>query len=111
LSRGFKIEGLGQGFPEKLQSLETGFGTRKWGWLEAVQTVGEPPDSTWTFLPGYSGASHWWLQPVAKVQVSREGHVQGVVLEDSLEVRSRVVLSSASPQVTFLKLVPQVSRV
>ncbi|XP_020040374.2 pyridine nucleotide-disulfide oxidoreductase domain-containing protein 2 [Castor canadensis] len=53
------------------------------------------------------GASIFTEKPVAKVQVSREGHVQGVVLEDSLEVRSRVVLSSASPQVTFLKLVPQ----
>lgn len=45
---------------------------------------------------------------MAKVQVSSEGHVQGVVLQDGSEVRSKVVLSNASPQVTFLKLTPQV---
>ena len=45
---------------------------------------------------------------MAKVQVSSEGRVQGVVLQDGSEVRSKVVLSNASPQVTFLKLTPQV---
>ncbi|KAB1271256.1 Pyridine nucleotide-disulfide oxidoreductase domain-containing protein 2 [Camelus dromedarius] len=44
---------------------------------------------------------------VAKVQVSHGGRVQGVVLQDGSEVRSRVVLSNASPQTTFLKLTPQ----
>lgn len=40
--------------------------------------------------------------------MSSEGRVQGVVLQDGSEVRSKVVLSNASPQVTFLKLTPQV---
>ncbi|XP_061259037.1 pyridine nucleotide-disulfide oxidoreductase domain-containing protein 2 isoform X2 [Bos javanicus] len=46
-------------------------------------------------------------QTVAKVQVSSGGRVQGVVLQDGSEVRSKVVLSNASPQITFLKLTPQ----
>nr|XP_012623509.1 pyridine nucleotide-disulfide oxidoreductase domain-containing protein 2 isoform X3 [Microcebus murinus] len=53
------------------------------------------------------GASIFTEKAVAKVQVSSEGRVRGVVLRDGTEVRSRVVLSNASPQVTFLKLVPQ----
>ncbi|XP_012925380.1 pyridine nucleotide-disulfide oxidoreductase domain-containing protein 2 isoform X2 [Heterocephalus glaber] len=53
------------------------------------------------------GASIFTEKTVAKVQVNSEGRVQGVVLQDGLEVRSKVVLSSASPQVTFLKLTPQ----
>ncbi|XP_005407719.1 PREDICTED: pyridine nucleotide-disulfide oxidoreductase domain-containing protein 2 isoform X2 [Chinchilla lanigera] len=53
------------------------------------------------------GASIFTEKTVAKVQVNREGRVQGVVLQDGLEVRSKVVLSSAPPQVTFLKLTPQ----
>ncbi|XP_008830178.1 pyridine nucleotide-disulfide oxidoreductase domain-containing protein 2 isoform X2 [Nannospalax galili] len=53
------------------------------------------------------GASIFTEKSVAKVQVNSEGRVQGVVLQDGLEVRSRVVLSCASPQDTFLKLTPQ----
>uniref|UniRef100_A0A8C5LGF5 Pyridine nucleotide-disulfide oxidoreductase domain-containing protein 2 n=1 Tax=Jaculus jaculus TaxID=51337 RepID=A0A8C5LGF5_JACJA len=53
------------------------------------------------------GASIFTEKTVAKVQVNSEGRLQGVVLQDGLEVRSRVVLSSAPPQVTFLKLTPQ----
>lgn len=51
------------------------------------------------------------LQAVAKVQVNSEGRVQGVTLQDGVEIRSRVVLSCASPQVTFLELTPQVRQV
>lgn len=62
---------------------------------------------TWAFFWGL-----WGLlmgpQTVAKVQVNSEGHIQGVILQDGQEVRSRVVLSCASPQVTFLELTPQV---
>ncbi|XP_008949014.1 pyridine nucleotide-disulfide oxidoreductase domain-containing protein 2 isoform X3 [Pan paniscus] len=47
------------------------------------------------------------LLTVAKVQVNSEGCVQGVVLEDGTEVRSKMVLSNTSPQITFLKLTPQ----
>lgn len=51
------------------------------------------------------------LQTVAKVQVNSEGRVQGVTLQDGVEIRSRIVLSCASPQVTFLELTPQVRQV
>lgn len=40
--------------------------------------------------------------------MSSGGRVLGVVLQDGSEVRSKVVLSNASPQITFLKLTPQV---
>ncbi|XP_010636817.1 pyridine nucleotide-disulfide oxidoreductase domain-containing protein 2 isoform X2 [Fukomys damarensis] len=84
------------------------------GGLEGVQ-------GTWGYVQGgmgalsdaiassatVHGASIFTDKTVAKVQVSSEGCVQGVVLQDGLEVRSKVVLSSASPQVTFLKLTPQ----
>ncbi|XP_036994876.2 pyridine nucleotide-disulfide oxidoreductase domain-containing protein 2 isoform X2 [Artibeus jamaicensis] len=53
------------------------------------------------------GASIFTEKPVAKVQVSSGGGIQGVVLQDGSEVRSKVVLSSASPQITFLQLTPQ----
>uniref|UniRef100_G1RWD7 Pyridine nucleotide-disulphide oxidoreductase domain 2 n=1 Tax=Nomascus leucogenys TaxID=61853 RepID=G1RWD7_NOMLE len=47
------------------------------------------------------GASIFTEKTVAKVQVNR------VVLEDGTEVRSKMVLSNTSPQITFLKLTPQ----
>ncbi|XP_016019725.2 pyridine nucleotide-disulfide oxidoreductase domain-containing protein 2 isoform X2 [Rousettus aegyptiacus] len=53
------------------------------------------------------GASIFTEKTVAKVQVSSGGRVQGVVLQDGTEVRSKVVLSNASPQITFLTLTPQ----
>lgn len=53
------------------------------------------------------GASIFTEKTVAKVQVNSEGRAQGVTLQDGEEVRSRVVLSCASPQVTFLELTPQ----
>ncbi|XP_057164443.1 pyridine nucleotide-disulfide oxidoreductase domain-containing protein 2 isoform X6 [Ursus arctos] len=53
------------------------------------------------------GASVFTEKTVATVLVSNEGRVQGVVLQDGSEVRSKVVLSNASPQATFLKLTPQ----
>lgn len=37
-----------------------------------------------------------------------DGQAQGVVMQDGTEVRSKVVLSNASPQLTFLELTPQV---
>lgn len=67
----------------------------------------KPPFSTWASFWGLWGLLRG-LQTVAKVQVNSEGHVQGVILQDGQEVRSRVVLSCASPQITFLELTPQV---
>ncbi|XP_004370070.1 pyridine nucleotide-disulfide oxidoreductase domain-containing protein 2 [Trichechus manatus latirostris] len=53
------------------------------------------------------GASIFTEKTVVKVQVNSGGRVRGVVLQDGTEVRSKVVLSNASPQITFLKLTPQ----
>jgi phytoene dehydrogenase-like protein len=43
--------------------------------------------------------------PVAQIDV-RNGRLRGVILEDGIELRSRIVLSNADPKRTFLKLVP-----
>ena len=40
--------------------------------------------------------------------LGRDGQAQGVTLQDGTEVRSKLVLSNASPQITFLELIPQV---
>lgn len=47
-------------------------------------------------------------QVVCHVLLGRDGQAQGVALQDGTEVRSKLVLSSASPQITFLDLIPQV---
>lgn len=47
-------------------------------------------------------------QVVCQVLLGRNGQVQGVALQDGTEVRSKLVLSNASPQITFLELTPQV---
>ncbi|KAI1236294.1 hypothetical protein IHE44_0001576 [Lamprotornis superbus] len=44
---------------------------------------------------------------VCHVLLGRDREVQGVVLQDGTEVRSKLVLSNASPQITFLELIPQ----
>ncbi|XP_040463224.1 pyridine nucleotide-disulfide oxidoreductase domain-containing protein 2 isoform X3 [Falco naumanni] len=46
-------------------------------------------------------------QMVCHVVLGKDGQAQGVLLQDGTEVRSKVVLSNASPQITFLELVPQ----
>ncbi|NWJ07363.1 PYRD2 protein, partial [Crypturellus undulatus] len=46
-------------------------------------------------------------QPVSRVLLGRDGRAQGVALQDGTEVRSKVVLSNASPQLTFLELTPR----
>ena len=43
--------------------------------------------------------------PVAQIDV-RNGRVRGVVLEDGMEIRSRLVLSNADPKRTFLQMIP-----
>ncbi|XP_019473270.1 pyridine nucleotide-disulfide oxidoreductase domain-containing protein 2 isoform X8 [Meleagris gallopavo] len=47
-------------------------------------------------------------QAVCRVLLGTDGQAQGVVMQDGTEVRSKVVLSNASPQLTFLELTPQV---
>ena len=48
------------------------------------------------------------VQAVCHVLLGRDGRAQGIALQDGTEVRSKLVLSNASPQITFLELTPQV---
>lgn len=43
-----------------------------------------------------------------QVLVGSDGAAKGVVLKDGTEIHSKVVLSNATPYVTFKKLTPQV---
>lgn len=92
--------------PREASGLGNGLEVKKYGCLGATATI-----LNLDFLLGGLRGSAAGLQTVAKVQVNNEGRVQGVTLQDGEEVRSRVVLSCASPQVTFLELTPQVRRV
>ncbi|NWI70765.1 PYRD2 protein, partial [Todus mexicanus] len=53
------------------------------------------------------GAHIFAEKAVCRVLLGRDGRAQGVVLQDGTEVRSKLVLSNASPQITFLELIPQ----
>ncbi|KAL8187501.1 UNVERIFIED_CONTAM: Pyridine nucleotide-disulfide oxidoreductase domain-containing protein 2 [Gekko kuhli] len=53
------------------------------------------------------GAEIFTEKTVAQVLLSSEGKVRGVGLQDGTEVKSRLVLSNASPQLTFLELTPK----
>ncbi|XP_044881655.1 pyridine nucleotide-disulfide oxidoreductase domain-containing protein 2 isoform X4 [Mauremys mutica] len=52
------------------------------------------------------GADLFTEKPVARVLLGPRGEAQGVVLQDGTEVKSKLVLSNASAQLTFLQLVP-----
>lgn len=52
------------------------------------------------------GASIFTSKPVSKILTEKDEAV-GVVLEDGTEIRSKVILSNATPKVTFLDLLPQ----
>uniref|UniRef100_A0A8C3ULK3 Pyridine nucleotide-disulfide oxidoreductase domain-containing protein 2 n=1 Tax=Catharus ustulatus TaxID=91951 RepID=A0A8C3ULK3_CATUS len=72
----------------------------------------------WGYVAGGMGALS---QAIAQAATARGAHIfaekvqgvwergaaQGVVLQDGTEVRSKLVLSNASPQITFLELIPQ----
>lgn len=47
-------------------------------------------------------------QDVGQVLVGPDGAAGGVVLKDGTEIHSKVVLSNATPYVTFKNLMPQV---
>ena len=49
------------------------------------------------------------LQPVDEILLSGDNTVSGVMLEDGSEVRAGVVLSNATPKVTFMDLLPGVN--
>ncbi|XP_050161370.1 pyridine nucleotide-disulfide oxidoreductase domain-containing protein 2 isoform X2 [Myiozetetes cayanensis] len=53
------------------------------------------------------GAHIFAEKAVCHVLLGRDGRAQGVALQDGTEVRSKLVLSNASPQITFLELTPQ----
>lgn len=47
-------------------------------------------------------------QHVEQILVGSDGAAKGVALKDGTEIHSKVVLSNATPYVTFKKLTPQV---
>lgn len=47
-------------------------------------------------------------QDVGQVLVGSDGAAKGVVLKDGTEIHSKVVLSNATPYITFKHLTPQV---
>ncbi|XP_044292403.1 pyridine nucleotide-disulfide oxidoreductase domain-containing protein 2 [Varanus komodoensis] len=53
------------------------------------------------------GAEIFTEKAVAQILLSPDRKVQGVCLQDGTEVKSCLVLSNASPQLTFLELTPQ----
>uniref|UniRef100_A0A8C3PT95 Pyridine nucleotide-disulfide oxidoreductase domain-containing protein 2 n=1 Tax=Calidris pygmaea TaxID=425635 RepID=A0A8C3PT95_9CHAR len=53
------------------------------------------------------GAHIFTEKAVSRVLLGKDGRAQGVVLQDGTEVRSKLVLSNASPHITFLELTPQ----
>ncbi|MFT7805847.1 pyridine nucleotide-disulfide oxidoreductase domain-containing protein 2 isoform X1 [Arapaima gigas] len=55
------------------------------------------------------GASIFTEMDVAEVLVDQNGHAKGAVLKDGFEIHSKVVLSNATPHVTFRQLTPQVT--
>ncbi|XP_049646367.1 pyridine nucleotide-disulfide oxidoreductase domain-containing protein 2 [Suncus etruscus] len=75
-----------------------------WGYVQGG--MGALSDAIAKSATAY-GASIFTNKTVATVQVDSGGRTCGVVLQDGTEVRSKVVLSNASPQTTFLELTPQ----
>ncbi|XP_032890356.1 pyridine nucleotide-disulfide oxidoreductase domain-containing protein 2 [Amblyraja radiata] len=77
-----------------------------WGYVEGG--MGALSNSIARAAVAY-GASIFTEKPVHSIQVGQSGTVHGVVLQDGTEIRSKVVLSNATPHVTFLQLTPQKS--
>ncbi|MBN3295864.1 PYRD2 protein, partial [Amia calva] len=53
------------------------------------------------------GASIFTEQAVERVLIGKDGSAKGVVLKGGIEIHSKVVLSNATPHVTFRDLTPQ----
>ncbi|XP_074730130.1 LOW QUALITY PROTEIN: pyridine nucleotide-disulfide oxidoreductase domain-containing protein 2 [Strix uralensis] len=53
------------------------------------------------------GAHIFAEKAVCHILLGKDGRAQGIVLQDGTEVRSKMVLSNASPQITFLELISQ----
>ena len=54
-----------------------------------------------------AGAEVYTECPVARITTGPGGEASGLVLEDGQEIRSRLVLSSATPEITFARLLAQ----
>ena len=48
-------------------------------------------------------------QPVKSFLMQSDSSVSGVVLEDGTEIKADIVLSNATPKITFLDLLPKVN--
>lgn len=51
------------------------------------------------------GYSDGYIQPVASILTTAERRACGVVLDDGTEISSKIVLSNATPQVTYFDLI------
>lgn len=49
-----------------------------------------------------------YTQPVQQITVDSDGKATGVALKDGTEIKARVVLSNATPKVTYLDLLEKV---
>lgn len=47
------------------------------------------------------------MQPVKEILIQNDA-VNGVLLQDGTELRSKAVISNATPKITFLDLIPEV---
>lgn len=59
-------------------------------------------------LASLTSCIYLW-QDVSQILVGSDGDAKGVVLKDGTEIHSKVVLSNATPYITFKNLTPQVT--
>ena len=60
------------------------------------------------YLRFFDAAGGVSMQPVQRILVSNSRSVEGVVLEDGTEIRSKLVLSNATAKVTYIDLLDKV---
>lgn len=60
-------------------------------------------------LASLTSCIYLW-QDVSQILVGSDGDAEGVVLKDGTEIHSKVVLSNATPYITFKNLTPQVTQ-
>ncbi|XP_018621573.1 pyridine nucleotide-disulfide oxidoreductase domain-containing protein 2 isoform X2 [Scleropages formosus] len=75
-----------------------------WGYVEGG--MGGVSDSIASSARAH-GASIFTEKEVTQVLVNQDGCATGIVLKDGFEIHSKVVLSNATPHVTFGQLTPQ----
>ncbi|XP_069756448.1 pyridine nucleotide-disulfide oxidoreductase domain-containing protein 2 isoform X2 [Narcine bancroftii] len=77
-----------------------------WGYVEGGMGI---LSNTIASVATAHGASIFTEKPVQAILVDESGTTRGVVLKDGTEIRSKVVVSNATPDVTFLQLTPEES--